>query len=103
MAPAPLSHMIVEANYYRYQFHHFDELSLAQMIYTSAYYPQGNGINESVHRELDKSISIALEFDSVTIEGAAEVAVQLHNSVLQRGRITLRAMFVAYVSEGRHV
>ena len=53
----------------------------AQLIYTSAYYPQGNGINEAVHKELEKSIGMALEFDDLEVEKALEVALQLHNSV----------------------
>eukprot|EP01071_Lankesteria_metandrocarpae_P011347 Lankesteria_metandrocarpae@DN5435_c0_g2_i1.p1 len=50
-------------------------------LYTSAYYPQGNGINEAAHKNLNKALQAAeVSGTDVTFAMALQDAVAVHNS-----------------------
>lgn len=53
---------------------------LAYHVYTSPYYPQGNAINESSHKALNRSISAYLHQFGGKLEDALAAAVSVHNS-----------------------
>jgi hypothetical protein len=52
----------------------------AYIIYTSPYYPQGNGINEASHAAIKSLISKCLETGQSSFEEAIDSAVWLHNA-----------------------
>ena len=54
----------------------------AYHVFTSPYYPQGNGINESSHRGLEASIAAAAGTLDVPFDEALRDAVVVHNATL---------------------
>ena len=54
----------------------------AYHVFTSTYYPQGNGINESSHRGLEASIAAAARTLDVPLEEALKDAVAVHKPLL---------------------
>ena len=51
----------------------------AYHVYTSPYYPQGNGVNEACHKAIDYSVSTALR-ETNNFEAAVRDAVLVHNA-----------------------
>ena len=52
----------------------------AYHIFTSAYYPQGNGVNEASHKGLEASIAAVAETMDVSFAEALKDAVAVHNA-----------------------
>lgn len=54
------------------------------MIHTSAYYPQGNAINESSHRNINHMITLLEKDFQLTFEDSLQLAASIHNSAPHR-------------------
>lgn len=52
----------------------------ACQVYSSAYYPQGNGINEACHKGLEITLAAASEWKGVTFQEALADAECIHNA-----------------------
>lgn len=53
---------------------------LAYHVHTSAYYPQGNAINEAAHKALERSLCASLWSGGDSFDDALYTAVSVHNS-----------------------
>ena len=67
----------------------------AYHIFTSAYYPQGNGINEAAHRGIEAAIAAAASVPGVAFEKVLQDAVAVHNATPHTalGNSPFKAMF----------
>lgn len=50
------------------------------LVHTSAYYPQGNSVNESSHRALDSMLIACLTNYNLSLEDALSLSVSVHNA-----------------------
>lgn len=53
----------------------------AHLVFTSAYYPQGNGINEACHQSLKRGISVACIESADDFETILADVTMVHNSI----------------------